>query len=195
MSTEPTTATNYGTIPTTSPSGRVSYARAAAQTLISYRRPWKELLSLTSLSLPTSYSESMFRIRRNLIYFRYNYSLIVLIIIFLSLLWHPISMIVFLVLFTLWLFLYFSRDDPIQVYNRTIDDRFILLGLILVTILGLVFTHVGTNVLVSLIIGVAIVGIHASLRSVDDLFLDGEDIGGGGLVEGQPLRPNYVRVF
>lgn len=104
-------------------------------------------------------------------------------------------MIVFLVLFILWLFLYFSRDDPIRVYNRPIDDRFILLGLIMVTILGLVFTHVGTNVLVSLIIGVAFVGIHAALRSVDDLSLDGEDTGGGGLLEGQqPLRPNYVRL-
>uniref|UniRef100_A0A7C8ZHK9 PRA1 family protein n=1 Tax=Opuntia streptacantha TaxID=393608 RepID=A0A7C8ZHK9_OPUST len=193
MFTKPTT-TNYGTIPTTTTttcSGAFN-PRAAAQTLMSYRRPWKELLSLSTFSLPTSYSESMFRIRRNLIYFRYNYSLVILIIIFLSLLWHPISMIVFLVLFLLWLFLYFSRDDPIRVYNRTIDDRFVLLGLILVTILGLVFTYVGTNVLVSLIIGVAIVGIHAALRSVDDLLLDEEGLDGGVLVEDLPLGPNSI---
>ena len=190
MFTKPTT-TNYGTIPTTTCSGAFN-PRAAPQTLISYRRPWKELLSLSTFSLPTSYSESMFRIRRNLVYFRYNYSLVILIIIFLSLLWHPISMIVFLVLFLLWLFLYFSRDDPIRVYNRTIDDRFVLLGLILVTILGLVFTYVGTNVLVSLIIGVAIVGIHAALRSVDDLLLDEEGLDGGVLVEDLPLGPNSI---
>uniref|UniRef100_A0A7C8ZHQ0 Uncharacterized protein n=1 Tax=Opuntia streptacantha TaxID=393608 RepID=A0A7C8ZHQ0_OPUST len=52
MFTKPTT-TKYGTIPTTTCSGAFN-PRAAAQTLISYRRPWKELLSLSTFSLPTS---------------------------------------------------------------------------------------------------------------------------------------------
>ncbi|XP_021773130.1 PRA1 family protein E-like [Chenopodium quinoa] len=213
MSTKPlptSTTPNYGTIPTTTtttttPSTSIdtfiTRATHHTQTLISHRRPWRELLSLSSLSLPTSYSAAMSRLRRNLNYFRFNYSLIILSILFLSLLWHPISMIVFLAVFVLWLFLYLSRDDPIVVFHRSIDDRFVLLGLTIVTILALVFTQVGLNVLVSLVIGFFVVGLHAAFRSVDDLFLDEDDVAdGNGLTgfvpgfEGQPLRPTYARV-
>ncbi|KNA18579.1 hypothetical protein SOVF_069410 [Spinacia oleracea] len=210
MSTKPlptSTNPNYGTIPTTTTSTSISsidtfITRTTNQTrtLISHRRPWREFLSFSSFSPPTSYSTAMSRLRRNLNYFRFNYSLIVLTILFLSLLWHPISMIVYLAVFVLWLFLYLSRDDPIVVFGRSIDDRLVLLGLSLVTILALVFTHVGLNVLISLIVGVSVVGLHAGFRIVDDLFLDEEDVADGGLSgfipssEGQPLRPTYAIV-
>ncbi|XP_057550428.1 PRA1 family protein E-like, partial [Amaranthus tricolor] len=199
------TIPNYGTIPTTTTAANsassvdtfITRTTHQTRTLISHRRPWREFLSLSSLSLPTSYSESMARIRRNINYFRFNYSLIILTILFLSLLWHPISMIVFLAIFVLWIFLYLSRDDPVVVFGRSIDDRIVLLGLSIITILALVFTKVGLNVLISLIIGVVIVGLHAAFRSVDDLFLDEDDVVDGGLIsvsEGQPLRPTYAIV-
>lgn len=67
--------------------------------------------------------------------------------------------------------------------------------------MSLVFTHVGLNVLVSLAVAVVVLGLHAAFRSVDDLFLDEDDVPAdfGGLVspvegEGQPLRPTYARV-
>ncbi|GAB4855390.1 hypothetical protein Ancab_024013 [Ancistrocladus abbreviatus] len=210
--------TNYGTLPTTNSTTKTaattpttatsSYSNltfitpvaSQTRTVISLRRPWREFFSLSSLSLPSSYSDAMARIRRNFNYFRFNYSLIILVILFLSLLWHPISMIVFLIIFVFWLFLYFSRDEPISLFNRTIDDRVVLGLLSVVTILALVFTHVGLNVLVSLVIGVFVAGLHAAFRGIDDLFLDEDEAAEGGLVSfvgggGQPLRPAYSRVI
>lgn len=159
------------------------------------RRPWPEFLNFRSFSLPISAAESMVRIRRNASYFRVNYAMIMLVILFLSLLWHPLSMIIYLIIFVLWWFFYLFRDDQVVVLGRVIDDRIVLGILSLLTIVCLVFTRVGVNILVSLIIGVALVGIHAAFRNTEDLFADDEEDGLPSVVGDHPLRPTTAGYY
>ncbi|KAL1192966.1 PRA1 family protein E [Cardamine amara subsp. amara] len=165
-------------------------AKQTTQSMITTLRPWRELLDLSAISLPHKYDEAMAHLRHNISYFRANYALVVLAIVFVGLVYHPMSMIAFIVVFIGWILLYFSRDanDPILISGKEVDDRIVLGLLSLVTILALAYTDVGENALVSLIIGLVIVGAHGALRSTDDLFIDEETARRGGLVSG-PNRP------
>ncbi|KAI3692157.1 hypothetical protein L6452_31966 [Arctium lappa] len=180
----------YGGVPTTTttppsaPSTFFGRARLHTENFVAKRRPWRDFFDYSAISRPISYDDAMARIRQNLNYFRVNYAMVMLLIIFLGLIYHPISMIIFLIVFVAWFFLYFFRDarSPIMIFNRVVDDRAVLIGLSLLTIFALAFTNVGMNVLLSLIIVVAVVGLHSAFRSTDNLFLDEQDAAEGGLL-------------
>ncbi|XP_004235608.2 PRA1 family protein F3 [Solanum lycopersicum] len=173
--------TNYGTIPTSS-SGPVnvefiSRAKDVLKEGLAARRPWKEMFNFHSFNLPSGVSDAISRIKTNLSFFQTNYAIIVLVIVFLSLLWHPISLIVFIVLMAIWLFLYFLRDEPLVIFGRLISDSTVLIVLSVLTLALLLFTGATSNILISLAVGVFVVLIHASIRKTDDLFLDEEGAG------------------
>ncbi|KAL0924050.1 hypothetical protein M5K25_004854 [Dendrobium thyrsiflorum] len=177
--------TNYGTIPTStsgdsSPQGFFSRAKARGRSALATRRPWRELFYFHYFSLPPSLGEAYLRIRSNAIYFAMNYIIFLLLVVFLSLLWHPVSLIVFILMMAFWLFLYFLRDEPVALLGRTIDDRFVLIGLSIVTLVLLLLTDATANILISLLVGVVIVLVHASFRKADDLSLAEEGAGPRG---------------
>ena len=188
--------TTYGTIPTSSsqsgPSKNLEYISRAKERIkagLGTRQPWKLMFNFRSLGLPSKFAEAISRIRTNVGYFRMNYSIIVLLILFLSLLWHPISLIVFIVMMAAWLFLYFLRDESLEIFGRVIDDRVVMIVLAVLTVVFLLLTHATVNILVALLIGAVVVVVHAAVRKTDDLFLDEESTGlmtgtGGGGVAG-----------
>ncbi|XP_065865359.1 PRA1 family protein F3-like [Euphorbia lathyris] len=176
--------TQYGTIPTSSSpeagSSSKEYiirAKGKIKEGLGNLRPWSIMFNFRSLSLPPNLAEALKRLRTNIGFFRMNYSIIVLIIMFFSLLWNPISMIVFIVMMAAWLFLYFLRDEPLVIYGHLIDDLVVLCVLGILTIVFLLLTKVTLNVVVSLVIGVVFVAVHGVIRKTDDLFLDEESTG------------------
>lgn len=175
--------TTYGSIPTSSAPGqsaKLEYIARAQERIkagIGTRRPWKLMFNFHSIGLPASFGDGTGRVRTNVGYFRMNYAIVVLLILFLSLLWHPISLIVFVVMMAVWLFLYFLRDEPLIVFHRTIDDRVVLIVLAVLTVVFLILTRATLNILVALLIGAVVVVVHAAVRKTDDLFLDEEAAG------------------
>ncbi|KAK8588355.1 hypothetical protein V6N13_087284 [Hibiscus sabdariffa] len=159
-----------------SPSSPALFTRATQSGFT--RRPWRAFLSFSSFARPISVGDATARMKRNLDYFRVNYAMTILAVLFLSLLWHPISMIVFLVVLVAWFFLYFFRDDPLYILNRPIDDRVMLAILGVITIVALVLTHVWLNVLVSILVGACVVGLHAAFRGTEDLYSEADGIDG-----------------
>ncbi|KAA8523238.1 hypothetical protein F0562_009661 [Nyssa sinensis] len=135
----------------------------------------------TQSPFPSSFADSLSRIRTNAGYFLTNYAIIVLFALFLSLLSHPISLIVFFVTMAAWLFFYFLRDEPLVIFNRVIDDRVVLIVLSVVTIVSLFLTHATVNIVVGLVVGAVVVLVHGALRRTDDLLLDEEEGVGSGV--------------
>ncbi|XP_057771959.1 PRA1 family protein F2 [Salvia miltiorrhiza] len=176
--------TSYGTIPTSSsPPGTnvnleyISRAKERIKEGLGARRPWREMVDIHSFGLPRSFREAMARVKTNIAYFSMNYVLVALVIVFLSLLWHPISLIVFLVMMALWVLLYFLRDEPLVVFGRLISDKVVLIVLAVLTIFVLLFTGATTEILSSLLVAVVVVLVHAALRRTDNLAPDEEAAG------------------
>ncbi|TKY48245.1 PRA1 family protein F2 [Spatholobus suberectus] len=172
--------TTYGTIPTSSssPSSNLEFISRAKQRIregLATRRPWKIMFDFRSLGLPGGFSDAASRVRANVAYFQMNYAMVVLLVLFLSLLWHPVSLIVFLVLMAAWLFLYFLRDEPLVVFGRLISDRVVLVVMAVLTVALLLLTRATVNILVALLVGAVLMLAHAALRRTDDLFFDQEE--------------------
>ncbi|RLN42493.1 prenylated Rab receptor 2 [Panicum miliaceum] len=177
----------------------VTRFREQGQALIAARRPWGEVFRAPAFSKPPSVGEAVARMRRNTAYFRANYALAVVAVFAASLLWHPGTLFALLFLCAAWFFLYFARPaqggQPLRVFGMEFDDGTVLAALCGVTVIAMLFTNVGWNVVGSLMIGAALVGAHAALRSTDDLFLTEQEAAGDGLVAAAgPILPTYVRI-
>ncbi|GJT12092.1 PRA1 family protein E [Tanacetum coccineum] len=87
-------------------------------------------------------------------------------------------------------------DVNVTVFGCVVDDRLVLVGLSLVTVVVLCFTSVGVNVLVVLVVVVVVVGLHSVFRCFNDLFLDESEAVEGGLLSvvgsGSGTEPNSV---
>ncbi|KAK1438353.1 hypothetical protein QVD17_04161 [Tagetes erecta] len=194
--TKTSNSSGYGTLPTSTPTGDIlppppatpdtMIARARHQTedFISRRRPWREFFDYKAVTRPLTYSDATRRVKQNLNYFRVNYAMVILLILFLSLIYQPVSMITFLIVFVGWFFLYFFRDprSPVVIFNYVFDDRVVLMALSLLTVFALACTDVGVILLVAVGVGAGVVVIHAGIRNTDDLFLEEPDVVDGGLV-------------
>ncbi|KAJ6840539.1 putative PRA1 family protein F3 [Iris pallida] len=173
-------ATTYGTIPTSSaptagaggdssPLDFISRAKERGRSALSTRRPWRELVRFHAFSLPPSLGEAYLRVRKNAAHFAVNYAIVVLLVVFLSLLQHPFSLIAFLAAMCLWLFFYFLRgDDPLVLFGRVVGDGVLLGALSAVTLALLLLTGATLNILVSLLVGILVVVAHAAFRRTDD---------------------------
>ncbi|ESQ29961.1 hypothetical protein EUTSA_v10011807mg [Eutrema salsugineum] len=170
--------TNYGAIPTSShpsPAVELEYISRAKHRIksgLATRRPWKSMFDLKSMNLPHGFFDAISRIKTNLGYFRANYAIGVLVVLFLSLLYHPTSLLVLAILVVFWIFLYFLRDEPLMVFGHQIDDRTVMIGLSILTVGLLLFTHATANILGSLLTAAVLVLVHAAVRRSDNLFLD-----------------------
>ncbi|XP_022739539.1 PRA1 family protein D-like isoform X1 [Durio zibethinus] len=153
----------------------ISGLKETARSVTAIRRPWRDFLDITAFDFPFSFSDATTRIAQNLTHFRLNYTIILLLILFLSLIFHPLSLLTFLVILLAWFFLYFARDSqeqPVVIFGFTINDWLVIGALIGLTVAGLVLTGVWVNVLVAVAIGCSLVVLHAALRSTDDLLMD-----------------------
>lgn len=153
-----------------------SRARAVAGAAAGRPRAWREVLDATAFSRPESCGEARARARRNLAYFRANYALAALVLVFLGLVYRPVSMLAFLALFAAWLGLYFGRGDgepPLACMGREVDDRVVLAALSVATVLAVALSRAGLNLLVSLVLAAAAIGAHAAFRM--NVYLDERD--------------------
>lgn len=173
----------YHSFPASGASPILSPTKSRTQSYFAPLRPWRQLIgNLYSYTRPLSLPDLAARLRRNLYYFRVNYAVIMLLILFLSLLWHPVSMIVFLVVFVAWLSLYFFRREPLVIFNQTFEDSAVLSVLSIVTVVSLGITGVSLNVFLSVLIAGAVVTMHAAFRATEDLYLDEEEAAGGAML-------------
>ncbi|KAM3278938.1 hypothetical protein ACQJBY_046309 [Aegilops geniculata] len=151
-------------------------ASAAAAAGVGRPRAWREVLDHTAFSRPETCGEARARARRNLAYFRANYALAALVLVFLGLVYRPRSMLAFLALFVAWLALYFGRGGdagPLVCLGRDVDDRVVLAALSAATVLAVALTRAGLNLLVSLVLASALIGVHAAFRM--NVYLDERD--------------------
>nr|GMC65415.1 PRA1 family protein F3-like [Ipomoea batatas] len=164
--------TTYGTIPTS------DNGLEARLGFLAMRRPWKEMV--ISFSTPGTLAMALSRLKGNVAYFYTNYAILVLVVVFLSLLWRPASLIVFIIMMAAWLYLYFLRDVPLVIKGYAVDERVVLVVLSIFTTL-LLLTTAAANMMTALAVGTAAVAAHGVFSGADNSApIDQEDGRGKG---------------
>ncbi|KAL9421767.1 hypothetical protein AB3S75_034104 [Citrus x aurantiifolia] len=177
--TNNTTTTTQSQAPIATPAFRAFLSRLSSSIRygFSQRRPWSELVDRTAMSRPDSLAEAYSRIRKNLSYFKVNYVTLLGLVLAFSLLSHPFSLLVLLCLLGAWIFLYLFRpsDQPVVLFGRTFSDRETLGALVVLTIVVVFLTSVGSLLISASMVGAAIVCAHGAFRVPEDLFLDEQE--------------------
>lgn len=173
------TTTTQSQAPIATPALRAFLSRLSSSIRygFSQRRPWSELVDRTAMSRPDSLAEAYSRIRKNLAYFKVNYVTLLGLVLAFSLLSHPFSLLVLLCLLGAWIFLYLFRpsDQPVVLFGRTFSDRETLGALVVLTVVVVFLTSVGSLLISALMVGAAIVCAHGAFRVPEDLFLDEQE--------------------
>ncbi|XP_039145795.1 PRA1 family protein B3-like [Dioscorea cayenensis subsp. rotundata] len=173
--------TNPSPTPATTPAVRqfITGVTDSVRRVLAQGRPWSEVLDRSAFSRPESLSDATSRLRKNLPYFRANYSALLAAALGLSLLSNPGALLVLLFLLASWCFLYLFRpsDQPLVLLGRTFSDRETLGGLTLLTIIVVFLTSVGSTIISALMVGAAIICAHGAFRMPEDLFLDDPESG------------------
>ncbi|RWW10172.1 hypothetical protein GW17_00026295 [Ensete ventricosum] len=183
----PVSSAGGGSAPSSAPPISVPVLRVflsrlsdSARRSLAHRRPWYELFDRSAFTRPDSLSDAASRLRKNLAYFRVNYLALLAAALALSLLSHPFSLLLLVALLAAWAFLYLFRPSdasPLILFRRTFSDREILAGLVLITLLVVFLTSVGSLIVSALMVGAAVVCVHGAFRVPEDLFLDDQDPG------------------
>lgn len=162
---------------------RIIWARLsdASRAALSHRRPWSELFDRSSFAKPDSVGEATNRVRKNWGYFRINYLLFLLVVVGFSLVTHPVSLFVLCVLLGTWMFLYLYRREQLVLFNRPFSEREVLAIMVVLTIVVVFLTNVGSLLISALMVGALLVAVHGAFKVPDDLFLDEQESTGGFL--------------
>ncbi|CAL8998741.1 unnamed protein product [Prunus brigantina] len=147
---------------------------------VSRRRHWPEFAS--SLDRPDSFSAALTRIRTNANHFRVNYLLLIGVCGALSLIGSPGWLVVTAAVVGLWLVIYFFREDPLEVWGHHVSDWAVLVGLGLVSVLVVWASGGLGSVLLGLVVGLVLCGVHGLLRNPEGLFLNENDAASQGLI-------------
>lgn len=174
-------AATYTTIPI-SVSDVISRSVHNFSAAISRHRPWPEFLAAGSFDRPGSASSAVARIRKNAVYFRVNYAVVVGSCALVSLLGAPFSLIVFASVLALWLIFHFFREDPLMVSGHQLNDRLVLCALVLVSLSAVWFVGRVETLVIGVGAGSLLCGVHGALRNPDGLFLDEEEAASQGLI-------------
>ncbi|CAK7323901.1 unnamed protein product [Dovyalis caffra] len=185
MTQPPPSTTTYTTIPI-SAGDVISRSLQNFTSSFSLLRPWPELFTSGSFTRPDSFSTALIRLRANFHHFICNYSIIISACGALSLIGSPISLLMFALVLSLWLLLYFFREDPLVLWGYDLNDRLVLIGLVLVSVLGVWLSGSAWNLVWGVLIGFLVCGVHAVLRNSDGLLVPGEEAAliGSGHVSG-----------
>nr|XP_043634038.1 PRA1 family protein B1-like [Erigeron canadensis] len=199
-----TTTTQPPSIATPALRSFISRISTSISNSLADRRPWTELVDRSAFSRPESLSDATSRIRKNLSYFKINYAALLSVILAFSLVTHPYSLIILLSLLAAWIFLYMFRtsDQPLVIFGRTFSDRETLGLLIVLTVIVVFLTSIGSLVISAVLVGLAIIFVHGAFRVPEDLFLDDQDQSNAGLLSflggatttGASIPPSVARV-